>query len=266
MGYKVIRKDRTATSLGCLSKAWYSDGKYEFLVKGNMQFKDGTFGYEPFSEYIASVVAKHLGLRHTQYVVAKNNFKEVNTYGVDYVSICKKEENPPYSQRISALQYVEMLVGKEINTNYWGIFNRYMPNKDYFIAMLIFDAIIGNEDRHLNNWDIIISTKETYIAPIMDNGASLLAYVKDKDLSTKFTIGRDKSKPFKNTHTKQIALIKQYYPNYKWEYSVQDLEIILMNIINEIRPVTSSLGYRGECIEKYLINRMRHYGTMFCKR
>lgn len=42
-----------------------------------------------------------------------------------------------------------------------------------FICIPVFDALIGNQDRHCDNWGII-STKMGYkLAPIYDNGASL---------------------------------------------------------------------------------------------
>lgn len=264
MGYRLIRKDKTATSLGCLSKAWYSDGKNEYLVKGNIEFNKGGYGYEPFSEYIASIIAKHLNIPHIEYKVVRNVFKDVKTYGIDYVSVCKKFSTPKGYQRLTALQFMELMHGNSINTNYWTLFNRYNRDTGGFLKMLIFDAIIGNEDRHLNNWDMLVSNNDIRVAPIFDNGASLLAYVQDKDLSLDFKIGRDRAKPFSNTHTKQIALIKKYYKDFKIPFKEYELKIISNNILDEISDITNLLGYRGKCINKYIKNRMEHYGSMFC--
>ena len=260
---KLIRKDATATSLGCLSKAWYSDGKNEYLVKGNILFNDGSSGYEPFSEYIASVVAKHFNLPHIEYTIMKNTFKEVNTYNLDYVSVCKRYVPPKGYQMLSALEFMELALGKTVSSNYWEIYNKINQDIPSFLNMLVFDAMIGNEDRHLNNWDILIKGRENKLAPIFDNGASLLAYIKDKDLKQEFKIGPDKSKPFKDTHDKQTDLIKRRYPNYALCCTEQELSDRAQNILSEIKPVTDLLGFRGNCIRRYLYNRIMYYGTKF---
>lgn len=47
--------------------------------------------------------------------------------------------------------------------------------KEYWAKTFVFDALIGNTDRHQDNWGIIInSSAETFrIAPVFDNGTSL---------------------------------------------------------------------------------------------
>lgn len=47
--------------------------------------------------------------------------------------------------------------------------------KSYWAKALTFDALIGNTDRHQDNWGIIqdMVTKELYIAPVFDNGTSM---------------------------------------------------------------------------------------------
>ena len=52
------------------------------------------------------------------------------------------------------------------------------------IDMLVFDAIILNEDRHFGNFGILINNHINEIigtAPIYDNGLSLLCYAMDHD-------------------------------------------------------------------------------------
>ena len=47
--------------------------------------------------------------------------------------------------------------------------------------MLAFDAFIGNEDRHENNFDVIVRDGKNYAPPIYDNGGSLLAWAMDEE-------------------------------------------------------------------------------------
>lgn len=52
--------------------------------------------------------------------------------------------------------------------------------KSRFWLMFLFDAILGNRDRHEGNWGFIKSNGKTQLAPIFDNGSSLFP---DVDLS-----------------------------------------------------------------------------------
>ena len=52
------------------------------------------------------------------------------------------------------------------------------------LDMLVFDAVILNEDRHFGNFGFLIDNKSNKIvgcAPIFDNGLSLLCYAMDDD-------------------------------------------------------------------------------------
>ena len=52
------------------------------------------------------------------------------------------------------------------------------------IDMLVFDAVILNEDRHFGNFGLLIDSHKNKIiapAPIFDNGLSLLCYAMDDD-------------------------------------------------------------------------------------
>ncbi|WP_099221719.1 HipA domain-containing protein [Listeria costaricensis] len=43
-----------------------------------------------------------------------------------------------------------------------------------FYEMLLFDYLIANQDRHAENWGILINNRnQKYLAPIYDNGSSL---------------------------------------------------------------------------------------------
>ena len=67
--------------------------------------------------------------------------------------------------------------------------------------MLAFDAFIGNEDRHENNFDVIVRDGKNYAPPIYDNGGSLLAWAIDEELTdTKLRYQFDKAKPFRSHH------------------------------------------------------------------
>lgn len=51
-----------------------------------------------------------------------------------------------------------------------------------FLGIPFFDAFIGNQDRHCDNWGIIRSRDTFELAPLYDNGCSLGHLVKDEDI------------------------------------------------------------------------------------
>ena len=76
---------------------------------------------------------------------------------------------------------------------------------DYLRKIFTLDAIVLNEDRHLNNLSVIYGEGGYRIAPIFDNGLSLLSNIKDYPLGTpaSILIRKVKSKPFSINFKKQ---------------------------------------------------------------
>lgn len=66
------------------------------------------------------------------------------------------------------VELMEMLVEKELMENVW---------KQWLVNMLLFDALIGNTDRHQDNWGLVISSINLHfpirLSPFFDNGTSL---------------------------------------------------------------------------------------------
>lgn len=96
--------------------------------------------------------------------------------------------------------------------------------------IIYIDAITLNEDRHLNNINLInnIIDKSIRPAPIFDNGLSLLFDTKDYPMLNDFRglITKVKSKPFYDDFDKQIALFVK--DNYR------PIEIDINNFYKEI--------------------------------
>lgn len=95
-----------------------------------------------------------------------------------------------------------------------------------FLKIPIFDALIGNSDRHQSNWGIItdISGNPIRISPLYDNGSSLCCRIKEESIGSYFSdpmrfdalVG---SKSFSaiswlNTKTRHFALVQELYTNY----------------------------------------------------
>ena len=58
--------------------------------------------------------------------------------------------------------------------------------------MLMFDYLIGNSDRHQNNWAILIENGKMQWSPLYDNSSSLCAYISEKNIPN--YMGKDKNR------------------------------------------------------------------------
>ena len=160
------------TTDGMLPKAWrFIEREGIFLYKG------GTTGFaksgkEPYCEFYASQIAAAMGLDAVHYdlenwkgILASKCklFTDIDTAFVPIGRIVK-------SGGISAVvQYYDDLGGE-----YTGAVR----------DMLVFDALIYNEDRHFGNFGLLRDNPTGEIkapAPIFDNGISLFSYAMPND-------------------------------------------------------------------------------------
>ena len=160
------------TTGGMLRKAWRFFGPDNIWL-----YKGGTFGFanagmEPYSEYYASQIAKRMGLNAVEY-------KLENWMGI-LASKCELFTN-------RYLSYVP--AGRIVTTG--GIdacIEYYKELGDEFYQqladMLVFDAVILNEDRHYANFGLLrenITGRIVAPAPVFDNGVSLLCFAMRDD-------------------------------------------------------------------------------------
>lgn len=71
-----------------------------------------------------------------------------------------------------------------------------------FVAMLIFDVLIGNQDRHPYNWQILFKDERSFFGPLYDNGASLGWQLSDDELNLMLDSSPKYNRFFKNTKVK----------------------------------------------------------------
>lgn len=60
---------------------------------------------------------------------------------------------------------------------------------DSFLSIPVFDFLIGNTDRHQNNWAFIMKDAKLELSPLYDNSSSLCAYVSDSQIDA--YLGKD---------------------------------------------------------------------------
>ncbi len=173
--HKAFTTSPELTTNGMLPKAWRlieNDGIY--LYKGGTSGAANT-GNEPFSEYYAHQVAEVMGLSSTPYDL--ENWKGI------LASKCKL---------FTDIDTAFIPIGRIVRTGglkavlkyYRDLGDEYYEN---IRSMLVFDAVIYNEDRHFGNFGLLRDNHSGEIlrpAPLFDHGLSLFNYAMPSDLST----------------------------------------------------------------------------------
>ena len=79
--------------------------------------------------------------------------------------------------------------------------------KKELLEMVIFDYLIGNSDRHQNNWAIISKGEREYgFSPLYDNSSSLCCYVPESEICD--LLGNDKKRWNALVRTKSTSIIR----------------------------------------------------------
>lgn len=156
------------TTNGALRKCWHREDNQIYLLKGGSErFANG--GLEPYTEVFASKVAQTMNLNHVPY--------ELTEFHGILVSKC-----PLFTDENTGFVPIYHALGAEYFQNHsiddpqtWqAIGDKYgiEPWED----LLLFDAVIANEDRHLGNFGFLINNDSNQIkspAPLFDHGNSL---------------------------------------------------------------------------------------------
>ena len=175
------------TTQGMLRKAWRfieNDGIY--LYKGGTQGAANT-GFEPYSEYYACQIAQTMGLNAVRYDL--ENWKNI------LASKCRL-----FTDRDTAFIPIGRIVKsggiKACMDYYEGLGDDF---SEQLRSMLVFDAVIYNEDRHFGNFGVLRDNHTGKIlrpAPIFDNGLSLFNYGMPEDFKNLKAYAQTRSNPY----------------------------------------------------------------------
>jgi hypothetical protein len=150
---------------GSFAKCWVREnGIVKLLKRGSEGFSNT--GLEPYSEYYASYLLDCFGVNHVSYDIMLRN-KKVCTSCNLFTS--EKYGFIPFSRRNKHITGLPDLVKTYTE---WGY-------SQFISDMLVIDAIIMNEDRHMNNFGFMIDNDTFEIlgpAPLFDHNISLLCY------------------------------------------------------------------------------------------
>lgn len=160
------------TTNGMLPKAWHSKKDGIYLYKGGTSGAANT-GNEPYSEYYACQIAKRMGINCVEYYLEKwkgilsstcKIFTDINT---SYIPIGRIVREGGIN---ACINYYRDELGEDA--------------VEQLKSMLVFDAIIYNEDRHFGNFGVLRNNATGKLigpAPVFDNGISLFNYAMPDD-------------------------------------------------------------------------------------
>ena len=184
--HKGLTTSPELTTNGMLPKAWRA------LKDGIYLYKGGTTGYantgnEPYSENYASQIAQIMGINHVSYDLEK--WKGI------LASKCKifTDINTAYVP-IGVIDNINTLQDVVVYCEHMG--------EEYINAlsdMLVFDAVIYNEDRHFGNFGLLRenhSGKFIAPAPIFDNGVSLFNFAMKNEIENLSEYAVTRSNPY----------------------------------------------------------------------
>lgn len=175
------------TTNGMLPKGWRfieNDGIY--LYKGGTTGASNT-GNEPYSEFYACQIAEAMGLNAVHYDI--ENWKGI------LASKCRL-----FTDIDTSYIPIGRLVrdgGLKSCLEYYG--NLGTDYLEQIKSMLVFDAVIYNEDRHFGNFGVLRdnrSGKITASAPIFDNGLSLFNFATKEDFEDLPSYAKTRSTPY----------------------------------------------------------------------
>lgn len=219
---KRLKLERGKLNLNRVYTESTSKGNQIKYTNGDIWVKENLLGYEDIAEVFVSSLLKCSTLEEHEYVDYKlcesineitgeikdgsvsNSFLREGESHITFMSMFRDlgirvEDINSIKDPKEKINFVIDVIGSETG----------LDITDYLRKVFTLDAVVLNEDRHLNNLSVLYGNGKYSIAPIFDNGLSLLSDIKDYPLGTPPTIliRKVKSRPFSTNFKKQYNLL-----------------------------------------------------------
>ncbi|BCZ18333.1 hypothetical protein NHP190003_16150 (plasmid) [Helicobacter sp. NHP19-003] len=185
------------TTDGMLKKCWYRTSQGIELIKGTGEGDEVRYvvAREPLCEYYMPQVAQAMGLDCVEYGLEKGigewerreRFSTCPLFTSQEVGFLAIWECLPY----------EVLRSKELEQAIEAVMG-----KQAFSDLMLFDAIIGNIDRHLGNFGMLIDNDTNELikpAPIFDNGWAIFNFIDQWGIDKYFNLAYIRPYYFKSS-------------------------------------------------------------------
>lgn len=253
---------------GDVVAATSSKGNQEkwFDGKANKWYKVDTMGFEALAETAASRIFKLSNIeRELGYTIVPYSIEKVAVHKKEKIGCVSKNFLATDEELITLSHLLKRELGKEFQKSFRSkrtIGERMKALVDttqrvtgldrfgeYLTLLFEADALILNEDRHLNNIAVIYSPRGYSYCPLFDNGASFLLDIAafPLDVDTKSFFGKVTAKPFQCTFTSQVSAARKLYGR-QLKISIDKEELL-----NILRP---TLEFYPKMYRGYLMERM----------
>lgn len=220
---------------------------------GLFKYPKSEFTTEYISEKLASDIGSALGIYCAEVDIGKRDGRigclsyQINTEnialieGVNFITAKRPDFDPSelYDHRNKEYYSIGMIL---------EILNSPKHHTE-IIKMMLFDALIGNSDRHQSNWAYLFyfEHKELRFCPLYDNGSSLCAYVRSDQVEeylrdrTRFNSlvdSKSRSRIRINSKVKREPSHKEVLTYIKEDHNLYNKEIqnFIDIIINTLTP------------------------------
>ena len=111
------------------------------------------------------------------------------------------------------------------------------------LQMLVFDFLIGNSDRHQNNWAILKKSSGQYsFSPLYDNSSSLCCYLLEEKVNG-YLVG-DAKRVNSIVSTKSLSIVRLDPKNRKRPRHEEVLKYIIQNHREKVDDVVANIKHR----------------------
>lgn len=199
----------TSEGSGRSEKIWLQDP--ETGQTGLFKFKKDTETTDHVSECLAYQIAQLLEMPCAKFELGRyhgregsmsyniiQNDSQILIEGIYFIT----SQYPEYDSEL----FADRATGKKYSVEMvLQAIQKYVPIDD-FLKMLIFDYLIGNTDRHQNNWAVLEENGKMKWSPLYDNSSSLCAYIAQNQIQS--YLGKDKKRWNALVDTKSRSMLR----------------------------------------------------------
>lgn len=182
---------------------------------------------------------------------------------------CMKVDLGVYESRIGSLSYrinnkgEDLIEGVRLINKYYPMYNQNLlydeEKEEYysfemilnsleeynlkkeFIKIPVFDFLIGNTDRHQNNWAILRNDNHIKLCPLYDNGSSLCCYLLEKNIDG--YLGNDRVRFQSLVDSKSTSRIRIDKKLKKEPTHLEVLKFLKNNYYNDVIDIVNAISY-----------------------
>lgn len=181
---------------------------------------------ESISEHLLNCIGKELGLQmsHSELAFISGQLRFLSEYFLDNKQQELVHGVDIFAEYISDREFVEQIEQQQLAREFFtfqfaikaievAFPKNYIEIAADFVKLLVFDAIVGNNDRHFYNWGVVRSINNThkpYFSPIFDTARGLFWNESEQKISEKLR-QKQQLTSFLNKY------IKNSFPKTGWE-------------------------------------------------